>query len=326
MNTISRNDLRQLATMNGEYVVSIYMPASVGAENRQNPVRFKNLLRVAGQKMLGRKIGEPAIQKMTVSARTLLDQTDLWQELSQGLAVFISRDNLRVWPLPFTCEEICVVGKHVYLLPLLAWETSDAPYFVLAVSQNAVRLLAGTRARLEEVTLPGLPTDLTTALHYDTRQGTLQMHSGTPRLAGKEGVVFHGQGGEVDLAKQELTSYFREIDRAVDLLLDLDVQGAAQVRMKFRDAVCLFLLPPSYAALEARIRGRGQDDEGTIRRRLDGAWREVNLYKDYDYAVVNADLEACVDDVKCVIRAARLRTSRMSGRAGAILATFQTRS
>ena len=71
MNTISRDDLRQLATMDGEYVVSIYMPANVGADSRQNPVRFNNLVRAAGQKMLDRKIGEPAVQKMTVSARTL---------------------------------------------------------------------------------------------------------------------------------------------------------------------------------------------------------------------------------------------------------------
>jgi hypothetical protein len=221
MNTISRDDFRQLATMNGEYVVSIYLPASVGAESRQNPVRFKNLLRAAGQKMLDRKIGEPAIQKMTVSARTLLDQPELWMELSHGLAVFVSRDNLRAWPLPFACEELCVVGKHAYLLPLLAWETNDTPYFVLAVSQNAVRLLHGTRARLEEVTVPNLPANLTTALDYDTRQGTLQMHSGTPRLAGTEGAVYHGQGGEVDVAKDELTSYFREIDRAVGDFLQL---------------------------------------------------------------------------------------------------------
>jgi len=221
MDTISRNDLRQLATMNGEYVVSIYMPARVGAESRQNPIRFKNLLRDAGKKMLDREIGEPAIQKMTVSARTLLEQPELWRELAHGLAVFISRDSLRVWPLPFACEEICLVGKHVYLLPLLSWETSDAPYFVLAVSQNAVRLLTGTRSRIEEVTLPGLPTNLTTALDYDTRQETVQMHSGTPRMAGKEGVVFHGQGGEVDVAKQELTNYFREIDRALGDYLQL---------------------------------------------------------------------------------------------------------
>jgi len=221
MNTISRDDFRQLAGMNGEYVVSIYMPACVGADSRQNPVRFKNLLRVAGQKMRDRKIVEPAIQKMTVSAHTLLDQPDLWQKLSRGLVVFVSRDNLRARPLPFACDELCVVGKHAYLLPLLAWETNDTPYFVLAVSQNAVRLLHGTRARIEEVTVPNLPANLTEALHYDTRQGTLQMHSGTPRLAGKEGAVFHGQGGEVDVAKDELTSYFREIDRAVGDFLQL---------------------------------------------------------------------------------------------------------
>jgi hypothetical protein len=221
MNTISTDDLRQLATMDGEYVVSIYMPANVGADSRQNPVRFNNLLRDAGQKMLARKIGEPAVQKMTVSARTLLDQPELWQELSHGLAVFVSRDSLRAWPLPFACEEKCVIGEHVYLLPLLSWGTNDAPYFVLAVSQNAVRLLQGTRARLDEVALPNLPTNLTDALNYDVRQGTVQMHSGTPRVAGKEGTVFHGQGGEVDVAKKELTEFFREIDRAVGDYLQL---------------------------------------------------------------------------------------------------------
>jgi hypothetical protein len=221
MNTISRDDLRQLATMDGEYVVSIYMPANVGADSRQNPVRFNNLVRAAGQKMLDRKIGEPAVQKMTVSARTLLDRPDLWQELSHGLAVFVSRDSLRAWPLPFACPETCVVGQHVYLLPLLSWGTNDATFFVLAVSQNAVRLLEGTRARIQEVALPGLPDNLNDALNYDVRQGTVQMHSGTARRAGKEGAVFHGQGGEVDVAKQELTAFFREIDRAVSDYLQL---------------------------------------------------------------------------------------------------------
>ena len=79
----------------------------------------------------------------------------------------------------------------------------------------------GTRARLEEVALPGLAANLTEALNYDTRQGTVQMHSGQPRVAGKEGVVFHGQGGEVDVAKQELTAYFREIDRVVSDYLQM---------------------------------------------------------------------------------------------------------
>lgn len=221
MNTFSKRSLRQLADMNGEYVVSIYFPATTGAEQRQNPIHFKSRVRVAGQQMQARGIHDPAIQKMTVSALTLLDRLELWQDLAHGLAVFVSRDALQAFPLPFRCDETCLVGKCAYLLPLLAWDSNDASYFVLAVSRNAVRLLHGSRARLEEVAVPMLPTDLSTALHYDVRQGMVQMHSGQPQLAGKEGVVFHGQGGEADVAKDELTEYFRQIDRAVSDFLQL---------------------------------------------------------------------------------------------------------
>lgn len=215
MNANGSNSLRQLAAMDGEYVVSIYLPVTVGAESRQNPVRFKNLVRAAASQMRERGIGEPAIQKMSVTARTLLDQHDLWQELSHGLAVFVSRDAFHVRPLPFVCDEMCHVGQHAFVLPILAWTSSDLPYFLLAVSQNAVRLLAGTRAGLKDVILPYLPANLATALNYDPRREIRQVHTGATGLGGKESAVFHGQGGEVDVAKLELTNYFRQIDRAV---------------------------------------------------------------------------------------------------------------
>jgi len=108
----------------------------------------------------------------------------------------------------------------------------------------------------------------------------------------------------------------------VDLLLDLDVQGAAQVRVAIPDAVSIFLLPPSYEALEKRLRGRGADDEATIARRLARAAEEVQLYRHYDYAVVNDDLSACVAAVSTIIAAARCRTSRAEPRARRILETF----
>jgi guanylate kinase len=108
----------------------------------------------------------------------------------------------------------------------------------------------------------------------------------------------------------------------VDLLLDLDVQGAEQVRAAIPDAVSIFLLPPSYGDLEKRLRGRGQDDEATIRRRLARAAEEVSLYKEYDHVVVNDQLDACVATVKSVIVAARCRTSRIDVRARRILETF----
>jgi guanylate kinase len=117
-----------------------------------------------------------------------------------------------------------------------------------------------------------------------------------------------------------------EYDRAatdgVDLLLDLDVQGAAQVRKAFPDAVSVFILPPSYTDLERRLRGRGAENEGNFRRRLHAAGEELSLYRQYDYAIINDDLDRSVENLKAIIRAARCRTSRVEPLAQRILGTF----
>jgi guanylate kinase len=132
-----------------------------------------------------------------------------------------------------------------------------------------------------------------------------------------------------DVHGERYGTCWSEVERAqadgVDLLLDLDVQGAAQVRVRFPDAVSVFILPPSYDALEARLRGRGQDDEETVRRRLTAAREELSLYGEYEYAIVNEDLDACVTALEAVIDTARCRTSRMDATARRILATFDSK-
>jgi guanylate kinase len=110
----------------------------------------------------------------------------------------------------------------------------------------------------------------------------------------------------------------------VDLVLDVDVQGALQVRKKLEDAVSIFILPPSWEELEKRLRGRGKDDEAAIARRLEAAREEIRLYYTYDYVLVNEDVVATVEDLKAVIRAARRRMSRMRPAARAILKTFDS--
>lgn len=119
------------------------------------------------------------------------------------------------------------------------------------------------------------------------------------------------------------SEYERAERDGVDLLLDLDVQGAAQVRHKFPEAVTVFILPPSYEDLERRLRGRAQDDEASVHRRLETARKELGLYREYDYAIVNEDLDECVLAMKCIIRAARCRTSRLGDAARRILETFE---
>lgn len=117
--------------------------------------------------------------------------------------------------------------------------------------------------------------------------------------------------------------YERAEREAVDLLLDIDVAGAAQVRMKMPEAVSVFILPPSFRDLGERLRKRGLDKADTIERRLAVAQEEASLYTEYDFTLVNDDLERCVASLTCVIRAARCRTSRMAPEAERILKTFR---
>ena len=110
-----------------------------------------------------------------------------------------------------------------------------------------------------------------------------------------------------------------------DLVLVIDVQGARQVRERMRDAVGIFLLPPSFEVLEARLRGRYSDAEPVIRRRLDAARGEVDAVREYDYVVVNDELERCVGELTAIVRAERARVARRPGLIDPITETFRGR-
>jgi len=118
-----------------------------------------------------------------------------------------------------------------------------------------------------------------------------------------------------------------DADRALaagrDLVLVIDVQGARQVRLRRRETVGVFVLPPSFEVLERRLRGRSKDSEEAMQRRLDMARAEVAAFVEYDYVVVNDRLDACVDRLRSIIMAerARLRSARTS--AERIVKTFE---
>jgi guanylate kinase len=94
-----------------------------------------------------------------------------------------------------------------------------------------------------------------------------------------------------------------------DLLLDIDVQGAEQIKKKIPEAVSVFILPPDRKTLEQRLRKRGQDSEKVIQRRLDTARREIENYVKYDYILVNDRLEDSVELLQAIVLAERLRRS-----------------
>jgi guanylate kinase len=94
-----------------------------------------------------------------------------------------------------------------------------------------------------------------------------------------------------------------------DVVLEIDWQGAEQVRRRFPESIGIFVLPPSLAALEQRLSGRGQDTPEVIAARLRAAQAEIAHACEYDYVIINDDFDTAVQDLRAVVRAARLRTA-----------------
>jgi guanylate kinase len=107
-----------------------------------------------------------------------------------------------------------------------------------------------------------------------------------------------------------------------DVVLVIDVQGARQVRSRSGPAATIFVMPPSYEVLERRLRGRSQDSEAAIQRRLQVARDEVAAFAEYDYIVVNDELTAAVDRLRSIILAQRIHIGRMQTAALEIVRTF----
>jgi len=114
----------------------------------------------------------------------------------------------------------------------------------------------------------------------------------------------------------------RLLDDGSDVVLVIDVKGARQVRQSGMPATTVFVLPPSAAELEARLRGRSRDPEPAILRRLAVAREEVASVSEYDFVVVNDELEGTVERLLAIVLAERARCDRMQAQAAAIVATF----
>ena len=217
MNILSRDELkilleRQSGTCGS---VSIFMPTyKVGAEIRQNSVRLKNLLRKAEERLVAVIPRPVEVRRFLAPVQQLLDDKLFWQHPSDGLAIFLSREMFRYYRLPLNFKELVVVSDRFHIKPLLPFFSGDGRFYVLALSQNEVRLLQCTRFGAKEIDLAGfVPRSLAEALKYDETERTLQYHGGTPGK-GKESIIVHGQGLG-DVAKKNILRYFLLLDRGL---------------------------------------------------------------------------------------------------------------
>jgi hypothetical protein len=223
MDILTRSELRTLTRKPKGWCVSIYMPTHrVGAEIQQDPIRLKNLLAEAEEHLLTRGLRTTEAKELLESAGRLLQDSLFWQRQSDGLAVFLSPEAFRYYRLPFDFKELVVVSDRFHIKPLLPLLSGDGRFYVLALSQNEVRLLQGTRYSVSEVALEGVPESLAEALRYEGPEKRLQFHTSTrtPGGKGERPAIFHGHGvASADDPKGYISRYFHQIDEGLHSLL-----------------------------------------------------------------------------------------------------------
>lgn len=221
MDTVTTHDLASLADAgSATHCVSLYMPTHVVGPNAlEDPLRLKNLLDRAEQLLVEDGMRASEARDIVQRARLLPADSLFWSARGRGLALFLTPNAIRRFRLADSLEELVWVGRRFHVKPLLSIVGAELPFFVLAISQNKVRLFQGSRFGLHERALPNLPGGLSVSLNYQTPQRASQVHSAGRMSSRKQSAVFHGQGGESETAKDELGKFLRMVDAAIEPLL-----------------------------------------------------------------------------------------------------------
>jgi Bacterial archaeo-eukaryotic release factor family 3 len=219
VDVVRRTDLQRLALGRHGPCVSMFLPTHrAGREVEQAPIRLKNLLRHATDALKSDGVRAPEIDRLLAPLRRLLDDRLFWQYQSDGLALFSRPGWWRSFRVPLDLPELAVVDDRFHVTPLLQLLAGDGHFFVLALSQNQIRLLEGTRDRVEEVELPGVPLGVRDALQGEEVQRQLQLYV-ADRGGPGAGRIYHGHGHPGEGQAERILRYFRKVDRGLREML-----------------------------------------------------------------------------------------------------------
>lgn len=219
MDLFTRDDLRQLVNETGKLCVSVLMAAYRGADARQNPIRMRNLLQEAKEQLEGGGLRGVEAEKILRPGMALLADGNFWRNQSSGVAVYMSEGLFRRYRLPLDLPQQVTVNRHFVLKPLLPILSTEGLLYVLAVSQNRVRLLQCTRQETREIRAVNVPESLAEVLRFDVLEKQRQFHTHTPPagvgVARRPAVFFGVAGPDKRVRKDEILRYFQQIDRGL---------------------------------------------------------------------------------------------------------------
>lgn len=201
--------------------VSIYMPTHpTGPESAQDPIRLENLLKDAARQLEDQGHDARMVERILAPVRARLADTAFWRSPGDGLAVLAWDGGHAVHRVPFPTAELCVTGDRLHVKPLLPLCGGDGRFFLLALSQNSVRLFEGSRDGLRPIEAPEVPASLGEVVGYDVEQRSLQFRTQAPAAPGRaRPAQFHGHGVGADDQKEEMAKFLRAVDEGVRTVL-----------------------------------------------------------------------------------------------------------
>jgi hypothetical protein len=216
MDIFTKNDLRNLIYKRNSPSISIYMPTfRMQPEAKQNSIRYKNLLKLMEEQLVAWGSRKSSAKLISRPARVLIKDTLFWQYQSDGLAVFLNSQGFQYYRLPAVFEELLVVSDRFHIKPLLPLLASDGHFYLLALSQNEVRLFHCSRQSIAEIELERIPRTLDEAIQYDDRQKQLHFHTNTPAGKGPRAAIYHGHGAGTADDKKDILRFFQQVDAGV---------------------------------------------------------------------------------------------------------------
>lgn len=219
MNILTKEIYENLLNTEKDIVISMYFPTyKMGADIKQNPIRFKQRIREAEDKLYNMEWKKGDVEVFLKPASDLIDERLFWENQSEGIAVFLSKDGIDYYNLPYEVQEYTVLSNKFYTKPLIPLFTGNGEYYILALSQNEVRLFKATKQTVQEIIMKDAPRNVGDMnIDYDPRT-KLQIKTANP--VGNSSLVYNatsqGQGVENDFDVNQLNRYFRAIDESLD--------------------------------------------------------------------------------------------------------------
>lgn len=217
MDIITIQDIVNLINKEEETFISIYLPTfRSGVDIRQNPVKFKQLLREAEANLYNMEWRKEEVETFLKPATELIADIKFWQNQSDGLALFIDKDGINYFRIPFEFKESVTISNKIYIKPLLPLFSGNGQFNILALSKNAVRFLRCTRQNIVEMELEGAPSsmfDMQVDDDYEDPDTRSSLGVASDQMVYNKAT--QSQNNENDYERNELTRYFRAIDEAL---------------------------------------------------------------------------------------------------------------